>query len=133
MLGQIENGNTLVADFEAGLGTLSRVAPNDVDIFIVVAEPTVKSLEVAQRALSMIAAGGLGRAIMLGNRIASPQDERMLRSIVKDESFVAVPEDAKIREADAKGVASFDFSPEAPAVRGLRALALSLFSCRAPK
>lgn len=126
MLGQIENGNTLVADFEAGLGTLSRVDPNNVDTFIVVAEPTVKSLEVARRALTMISDGGLGRAIMVGNRIASPADEQMLRTIIRDESFVAVPEDAAIREADAKGVAPFDFAPEAPAVKALRALARSL-------
>lgn len=126
MLGQIENGNTIVADFEAGLGTLSRLEPNNVDTFIVVAEPTVKSLEVARRALAIISDGALGHAIMLGNRIASPEDEQMLRTIIRDESFVAVPEDAKIREADAKGVAPFDFAPEAPAVKVLRALALSL-------
>ncbi|MDQ6823814.1 MAG: hypothetical protein M3Z07_04905 [Candidatus Eremiobacteraeota bacterium] len=126
MLGQIDNTNTLVADFEAGLGTLSRVEPSNVDVFVVVAEPTVKSLEVAQRALRMISDGGLGRAIMVGNRIASAADEKMLRTIVTNERFVAVPDDAAIREADAKGVAPFDFAPDAPAVKILREIALSL-------
>lgn|GEM_PF-4751995 len=125
MLGQIGNEKTLVADFEAGLATLSRVQAGDVDIFVVVAEPTVKSLEVAQRALAIIAEGGLGRAIVLGNRIVSSADERMLRTIAKHEEFVAVVDDAAIREADAKGVAPFDFSPESPAVRTLRTLAAS--------
>lgn len=126
MLGQIDNANTLVADFEAGLGTLSRVEPGNVDVFFVVAEPTVKSIEVAQRALKMISEGGLGRAVMVGNRITSPADEDMLRTVVTDERFVAVPDDPAIREADAKGVAPFDFAPDGPAVKILREIALSL-------
>jgi len=127
LLGQIENSsNTLGADLEAGLSTRSRVDPKDVDVFVVIAEPTVKSLEVAQRALKLIADGALGRAVMLGNRIVTPDDERMLRTIVNEEQFIAVPEDTAIRQADSKGVAPFDFSPEAPAVRAVRTLALSL-------
>ncbi len=127
MLGQIENNaNTLVADFEAGLSTLSRVNPKDVDIFVVIAEPTKKSLEVAQRALTIIADGALGRAILVGNRILGQDDERMLRTIANGARFVPVPDDTAIRQADSEGAAPFDFAPTAPAVQALRTLASSL-------
>lgn len=43
-------GRVVVADFEAGLGTLSRLKPGQVDVFLVVGEPTAKAVELLQGA-----------------------------------------------------------------------------------
>ncbi len=41
----------VVADFEAGVGTLTRLSEQRVDTVVVVVEPTPKSVEVGQRAV----------------------------------------------------------------------------------
>jgi len=119
-------GRVVVADFEAGLGTLSRLKPGQVDVFLVVAGPTAKSIEVARRALEMIREKDAGRAVLLANRIAGDLDLDVLQGAFGAAAMTRVPEDTAIREADSRGVAVFDLAPEAPAVRTVRALAGSL-------
>jgi CO dehydrogenase maturation factor len=127
LLGQLEaDGRVVVADFEAGLGTLSRMKPGQLDVLLVVAEPTVKSLEVARRAVEMIRERNAGRAMVVANRVASDEDRELVRSAFRGDDVIAVPDDPAIRAADAQGVAPFDAAPDAPAVRALRALAETL-------
>ena len=127
MLGQLEaNGRIVIADFEAGLGTLSRMKPGQLDVLLVVTEPTAKSLEVARRALEMIHDPNLGAARVLVNRVAGEEDRQLVERTFPGDSVTIVPDDPAIRAADANGNAPFESAPEAPAVRVLRDLAASL-------
>lgn len=115
----------MVADFEAGLGALTRMETGDVDVLLVMAEPSAKAIEVARRAVALIAGKNLGRAVLIANRFRE-EDLRLL-----DDGFgglrpVIVPEDAALRSADSTGIAPFDATPGAPAVRALMDLAMSL-------
>lgn len=115
-----------MADFEAGLGTLSRMEAGQVDVVLVIAEPTAKSMQVARRALDMIAERKVGRAMLVANRLASDADRELIARTFPDETGTMVPDDPAIRAADAQGTAPFDTAPDAPAVRTLRSLAESL-------
>lgn len=123
-------GRVVLADFEAGLGTLSRLKPGQVDVFLVVAGPTAKAVEVARRALEMIREKDAGRALVVANRIAEDEDERLLHETFGDRSMILVPEDPAIRAADGKGVAVFDDAPLSAAVRAVRTLVDSLMAGR---
>ena len=116
----------VVADFEAGLGTLSRMKPNQLDVLLVIAEPTAKSLEIARRALDMIRERSLGTGIVIANRVAGEEDQTLVERAFPTGSVTVVPDDPSIRAADAEGVAPFDLAPGAPAVHALRTLAESL-------
>ena len=75
MLGQFEGADPIViADFEAGVGTLTRMAEAAVDAILVVVEPTPKSIEVAQRAIALAAERGIGPVIVLANRVDGEAD-----------------------------------------------------------
>ena len=127
MLSQLEpNGQIVVADFEAGLGTLARMEAGNVDILLVVVEPTQKSIQVGRRAMAIITERNLGRAILIANRIASPEDRELVASAFPDQSPVVVPEDPGLRAADVDGRAPFDTVPESPAVTAIQELAASL-------
>lgn len=117
----------MLADFEAGLGTLSRLQPGRLDLALVVAEPTAKSLEVARRAVEVLREREVAHTIVVGNRIGGPEDESLM-SVSFGTEVILVPDDPAIRAADALGRAPFDTAPGAPAVRALRALATSCFS-----
>ena len=116
----------VVADFEAGVGTLTRLSEQRVDTVLVVVEPTPKSVEVGMRAVDLARERSVTRVIIVANRLRDDADLEIIRSAFPDCEVVAVPDDPKIVEADRKGVAPIDLAPDAPAVRALAGLAESL-------
>ena len=122
MLGQLARPDRVViADFEAGLGTVLRLdAP--VDVVVIVVEPTVKSLEVGRRA----AEAALGRVVVTANRVRDEADAQRVREAFPGLEVGMVPDDPAVVDAERRGLAPLDAAPDAPAVRALVALAESL-------
>jgi CO dehydrogenase maturation factor len=118
--------DVVVADFEAGVGTLTRLSEQRVDTVLIVVEPTPKSVEVGMRALDLARERSVTRVIVVANRLRDDADLEIIRSAFPGCEVVAVPDDPKIVEADRKGVAPIDLAPDAPAVRALVGLAESL-------
>lgn len=127
MLGSVDFQDvTVIADLEAGIGTLTRLAEQRVDAVLVVVEPTPKSLEVGQRAAALARDKQLGRIVIVASRIRGDADLATVAGHFPGHEIVAVPDDPAIVEADRKGVAPLDLAPHAPAVRALCDLARSL-------
>ncbi|MGH9189164.1 MAG: hypothetical protein ACRD0Q_03885 [Acidimicrobiales bacterium] len=127
MLGSVEfPSEVVVADFEAGVGTLTRLGDQRVDTVLVVVEPTPKSLEVGTRATELARQRSIGQVIVVANRVRDDDDIALVRSAFPGLEIVAVPDDPKIVEADRLGVAPIDLAPDAPAVVALIALANGL-------
>ncbi len=124
MLGSVDfNDEVVVADFEAGVGTLTRLSEQRVDTVLVVVEPTPKSVEVGMRAVDLARERSVTRVIVVANRLRDDADLEIIRSAFPECEVVAVPDDPRIVEADRKGVAPIDLAPDAPAVRALVGLA----------
>ncbi len=127
MLGSVDFDNdVVVADFEAGVGTLTRLSEQRVDTVLVVVEPTPKSVEVGMRAVDLARERSVTRVIVVANRLRDDADLEIIRSAFPGCEVVGVPDDPKIIEADRKGVAPIDLAPDAPAVRALVGLAENL-------
>lgn len=127
MLGSVDFQDvTVIADLEAGIGTLTRLAEQRVDAVLVVVEPTPKSLEVGQRAAALARDKQLGRIVIVASRIRGDADLATVAGRFPGHEIVAIPDDPAIVEADRKGVAPLDLAPDAPAVRALCDLARSL-------
>ncbi len=103
---------------EAGIGAVVR--SGGTDVVIVVAEPSVKSIDVARRAAR---AAEPAQVIVVANRIRDEADVEAIRAELGGHEIAVVPEDPVIAEADEEGVAPIDLDPEAPGVKALRALA----------
>lgn len=120
----MESGDrTVVADFEAGIGTMTRMGTGDVDAVIVVVEPTPKSIEVGTRAADLALEKSLGRVVVVGNRVRDGDDRERLERAFGGHELVLVPDDAQVRRADRDGVAPLDHDPDSPAVTALQGLA----------
>ena len=120
LLGSAEFGDAIVvADLEAGIGTLTRLGTGEVDAVLVVVEPTSKSVEVGIRAAALAREKAVGRVIVVASRVRGDEDLVMVRSAFGDHEVVTIPDDPAIVEADRKGVAPLDLAPDAPAVRAL--------------
>lgn len=127
MLGKLASPDgVVVADFEAGLGTVMRLDGRPVDVVVVVVEPTAKSLDVGRRAADLVRESQLGRLVVTANRVRDDEDVARVAAVFPGVDVVLVPEDLAIVEAERRGVAPLDAAPDSPAVRALVNLAEGL-------
>jgi len=127
LLGQFARPDlVIVADFEAGLGTVLRLQGRPVDVVVVVVEPTASSLEVGRRAAEVVREGELGRLVVTANRVRDDQDAVRVRAQLPGVEVLLVPDDPAIVLAERDGVAPLDAAPQSPGVRALVALGLNL-------
>jgi CO dehydrogenase nickel-insertion accessory protein CooC1 len=125
LLGELERDHRfVVADLEAGVGTLLRLQPGQADVVLAVADPTSKAVEVARRALEI--AGERARVIVIANRVRGESDLRAIRDALGAPEVVAVPEDGAITAAERNGAAPIDLAADAPAVAAIEALAAQI-------
>ncbi|HEV2787346.1 MAG TPA: AAA family ATPase [Solirubrobacteraceae bacterium] len=119
---QLEHGErTVICDLEAGLATVEQLAPGQVDVVLVVANPSGKALEVARRAIERV--DGVAEIVVIANRVSSDSDLELVREVAGDHEVFVIPEDAAIAAADREGIAPIDLDPEAPGVAALVRLA----------
>ena len=122
VLGDVEStGRTVLGDLEAGTGVLARMEPGSLDLVLVVANPTPKSIEVARRAVETAVARDF-RVVVVANRVKDADDLEAIRAVLGDQELVVIPEDPIIAQADAEGLAPIDLDPDAPGVAALVAL-----------
>jgi CO dehydrogenase maturation factor len=123
LLGSVDfSGQMVVADLEAGVGTLTRLGDAGVDVVLIVVEPTPKSVEVGCRAAALVADKELGRALVVASRVRNDDDLAMITKAFPDHQVVPIPDDPAIVAADRYGTAPLDSAPDAPAVLALAAL-----------
>lgn len=113
----------IVADLEAGIGTLTRLGEHSVDAVLVVVEPTPRSIEVGKRAAALAREKALGRVLVVASRLRDESDLAEIREAFPDDEVVGVPTDPAIVAADRHGSAPLDSAPQAPAVLALVDLA----------
>ena len=123
LLQEIEaTGRTVLGDLEAGVGVLTRLQVGGLDVLLVVANPTPKSIEVARRAAQAAVAREIP-VLVVANRVAAPDDLEAIAAVLGEHEIVVVPEDPVIARADAEGVAPIDLDDGAPGVRAIIAIA----------
>lgn len=127
MLGEIETvglpERVVLADLEAGLGTLSRLEEGHVDYLLVMAEPSPKALEVARRAVDMAHERKLAHILVVANRIRNEADLEKVRQFFPGEEIQVVPEDRAIEDADKQAKAPVDAAAGSPGIQAYEALA----------
>jgi CO dehydrogenase nickel-insertion accessory protein CooC1 len=115
----------VIADLEAGVGNLNRMAANSVDALFIIVEATPKSIEVGQRAVAIAAERHVAPVRVIANKIRSEADLEMIRAALGPEAIV-VPEDPAVLVADRDGRSVVDTAPRGPAVSILSSLAAAL-------
>lgn len=121
-LGADSKPRVVLADMEAGLGTLSRLEAEQVDYVLVLALPTPKSLEVARRAAQMAREGQIGQLLVVANRIRNDQELAIVREALPGQEILAVPDDMAIEQADRQAKALLDVAPDSSAMQAFRGL-----------
>ena len=104
-----------VMDMDAGIENLGRGTTKGMDALLVVAEPGRRSLDILGKIRHLAQDIDVGRVFAVGNKVANPDDEEMIREWVENEGIPLlgiVPMDDAIKQADRKGVAPIDLNPD---------------------
>ncbi|GAC1317412.1 MAG: hypothetical protein NVSMB2_11090 [Chloroflexota bacterium] len=126
MLGQIEDQHSerlVVADMEAGAGTLTRMPRGSLDVLLLVVEASAKSIDVARRALAIITERQIGVSLVVANRIRDADDLALVHHSFPMLEIVAVPEDPIVSRSDREARSPVDVDPRSLAVQAVDALA----------
>lgn len=128
LLGQLESEErVIIADMEAGIGTLTRMRENSLDLVLLVVNPSEKSLEVARRGREVIAERKIAsRCIVIANRLQSEDDLKLVRAALDTSELATIPEDAEVGHADICGRSPVDSMSSSPAVEAVMVIARSL-------
>jgi CO dehydrogenase maturation factor len=136
LLGEIETigrpDRVVLADLEAGLGTLSRLEEGHVDYLLVMAEPSPKALEVARRAVDMAHERKVAHILVIANRIRNEADLVRVRQLFPQEETLVIPEDRAIEEADKQAKAPVDVAAGSPGIHAFEVLASRLLQPAKP-
>ncbi|MEW6213784.1 MAG: carbon monoxide dehydrogenase, partial [Nitrospirota bacterium] len=113
----------VVIDNEAGMEHLSRRTTHEVDLLLVVSDPTVKGIQTAHRINGLIDEIGLeiGRRVLIINRVSGDEGEELKSLAERFGLQVAglVPQDNMVFDYDLRGRPIFPLPEDSKAVRAV--------------
>lgn len=124
LLSSVPHADTIiVADLEAGIGTLTRLPEHAVEHTLVIVEPTPRSIDVGLRAVQVATERSQGSVTVVANKVANNEDDARVRSTFADLTVVAVPADPVVVRADREGSSPLDVDAGSPAVVAISEIA----------
>lgn len=120
----------VVIDNEAGLEHLSRRTTRDVDVLLVVSDPTVRGLSAAARVVGLVdeLKTKVGRSYLVVNRANGALSAPLIAAIegIKAEFLGTVPLDAGVAELDALGEPLVGIASDSPVYSAVKEIARRL-------
>ena len=117
----IDNYNFIVIDNEAGMEHISRLTTSDVDILLIVSDPTRRGLQAAHRIVELTdkLALNVGRKMVIVNRLRDGQFESLDQALNDYNLQLAgvVPEDLDLQQFDLDGKPTIELKKENKAVK----------------
>ncbi len=120
----LQRGEAVVIDLEAGLEPFGRGLAKHLDAVIVVVEPSVKSIQVADKIITMAKESGVRKVYVIGNKWTGETAE--LKRI-SELLIGVVPYDELVVKADREGVPLLDYG-ESQAASSLLEISRKLVS-----
>jgi CO dehydrogenase maturation factor len=117
----LDNYHYVVIDNEAGMEHISRLTTNNIDVLLVVSDPTRRGIQAAARIVELTEELKLNihRKLLLVNQAQDGQEEA-IEKVVKEyhlDLIGLVPDDPQVRELDLKGEPTIKLSNETRAVQ----------------
>jgi CO dehydrogenase maturation factor len=121
----------VVIDNEAGLEHLSRRTTRDVDLLLIVSDPTMRGIIAAARVVELVGEleTGVGAAYLIVNRATGDRLPEPLMKAIEDKNLRLaglIPADPAVNDLDALGEPIVRLPEDAPSRRSLEAILRSL-------
>lgn len=92
----LKRDEVVIIDMEAGLEPMSRGTIRNIDVILIVSEPTVNSLSVAKKVTELAQELGIKSALVVGNKVRDNESQFLSDNL---EIFHEIPFDDEFRQA----------------------------------
>ena len=117
----LDNYHYVVIDNEAGMEHISRLTTNNIDVLLVVSDPTRRGIQAAARTVELTEELKLNihQKLLLVNQAQDGQEEAIEKAVEEYhlDLIGLVPDDPQVRELDLKGEPTTKLSTETRAVQ----------------
>jgi CO dehydrogenase maturation factor len=117
----LDNYHYVVIDNEAGMEHISRLTTNNIDVLLVVSDPTRRGIQAAARIVELTEELKLNihQKLLLVNQAQDGQEEAIEKAVEEYhlDLIGLVPDDPQVRELDLKGEPTTKLSTETRAVQ----------------
>lgn len=119
----VERDEAVILDMEAGIEHMGRGTAKHVDVMLIVAEPSMKALEVAKKIHDLSVEAGIKNVFLVGNKIRGKTELELIDSFSmknKIELLGFVPFDDIILKADMNGESPLLFAEKSKALAAIK-------------
>lgn len=102
----VERDEAVVMDMEAGIEHMGRGTAKHMDTMLIVADPSLRSMETAKKIYGLAMDTGIKKAFMVGNKIADTTQGELIKQFATRNNIPLlelIPYDEKILKADIQG------------------------------
>ncbi len=108
----LERDEVVIMDMEAGIEHLGRGTAESVDVFVIVVEPGLRSIETAKSIRNLARDIGIEKIFLVVNKVRDSEKgcvEEKIRKEIPDLPIISwISENQKVRLADIEGKSSYD-------------------------
>lgn len=125
----VKRDEVVVVDFEAGLEHLGRGTAKGIDVMLVIAEPSQKSLDLSKKIIELSKKLGVINIYLVLNKVHDESEVDIVHDIIKDWEvplYHTIPFDPEVGKADLKGKPPIEECPESKGVESIKLLYLKL-------
>lgn len=107
---------SMIGDLSAGTRQTAYNWAPYADTYLLIVEPTWKSILTARRVARLAVSRGADRVWLVANKVGQKSDTRLIEERMEMKSVASIVHDPSVVEADRLGVAVLDHAPSAPAI-----------------
>jgi CO dehydrogenase maturation factor len=127
----LDRGEIVIMDMEAGIEHLTRGTARSVDLMIIVVEPGMRSIELAETIRKLSSDLGVKHVVMVANKVRSRNDEEFALSSAKSmkaQLIGVIHYDDQAALADREGRAIIDMAPDSHIMKDINELKFKIES-----
>jgi CO dehydrogenase maturation factor len=121
----VKRDEVVIVDFEAGLEHLGRGTAKGIDVMLVIAEPSQKSLDLCSKIIDLSRKLGVINIYLIVNKLIDESQLSIINDRIRDWKvplYHSIPFDSEIGKADLNGSSPLDFNPNSKAIGAIKKL-----------
>lgn len=129
----VDRDEIVVVDMEAGVEHMGRGTASQVDIMLVVADSSRKSLEIAKKLTSFAYQAGIKNVLVIGNRVRDAEEKNLITDFIEKNGLkllALIPYDDIIVKADRIGEAPLKYAKVSESVKAIQGIGEKLLQNR---
>ena len=129
----VERDEIVVVDMEAGVEHMGRGTASQVDIMLIVADSSRKSLEIAKKLSGLAHEAGIRNVFVVGNRVRDSEEKELIMDFTQKNALPLlnlIPYDDTVMKADRVGEAPMKYKDTSKGVKAIQVLGEKLLQSK---